>query len=756
MPEGRPNSDDPGGPETIRRFPSERTDLALETPSSAAEDAYTDPHSTIAQTASEGSDLRPAETRYLDSPFPATGTGTGGSFVEMGVVAVEPGQVVFGKYLVLERLGRGGMGEVWLVKDVELDVKRALKMITQGTAFNSEARARFRREARAMAQFSHRNVVTVHDSRLDTSDIAYIVMEYIPGQSLEKVLRPGQGMSLDWTFGVLSQLCEALHVAHRRGIIHRDLKPSNLILIADDFGSEVLKVLDFGIAKILQAEETPQDVQTMVGAFMGTPPYASPEQASGHSEPLSDIYSVGVILYEALTGHRPFRGRTAELIAQTLMTPPASFAEANPDANVPPEIERVVLRCLAKNPEDRPQSPLALLEEFKAAMQGTVVPGVPVKVVPEPLPAAVPGPSRRGLLIGGVIASAALVIALALVLLLNRRPPNRSDDPQAANETTPPATTVDAATVDLKPEIQWEGRSFYLWKGVYLPAGYKPFNAGDLVEGHPRMIVRDGDDVKFLWIKGGQFTMGARSKSEGSDSDLDTFNTPAHPVVVPGFYIQKFEVTNGELRAFEQRQAGAGSDASFEKWRVYDEEVSAIISRERAARHPAREVTWKLATEFARKKGGWLPTEAQWEFAARSGETARVLVWDEKKDREVGFERLANLYRIPPDNVYTSEVGGFPDDQTAQEVMDMTGNVREWCRDRWVPYSGIAKGKPAPLTVDPADDPEMVVRGGSFVQDPSFRFVTRRFPGLRLSDGPASDIGFRIVIECPPVPAPGR
>ncbi len=365
-----------------------------------------------------GPSFRPVLDRHAETPAPGSGSSSG----ERGHVAIEPGVTIFGKYLVLERLGKGGMGEVWLVKDVELDVKRALKMITQGTAFNAEARARFRREARAMARFTHPNVVAVHDSRLDNQDIAYIVMEYVAGKSLEKIIRPGHPMSLEWTLHVLTQLCDALQEAHGQGIIHRDLKPSNLILVDTPSKRDVLKVLDFGIAKILHVEDNSQDPSTIAGTFIGTPPYASPEQVSGMAVPVSDIYSLGVILYEFLTGSRPFTGRPQFLIASTMFSPPPTFAEMNAEADVPPEIERVVMRCLAKNPEDRPQSAMELLRDFKSAMPTLeYVPEAKDQASPVP-DTAVDGSSRlkptrrRAAIVAAALALVGVAVILAMVV----------------------------------------------------------------------------------------------------------------------------------------------------------------------------------------------------------------------------------------------------------------------------------------------------------------------------------------------------
>ncbi len=290
---------------------------------------------------------------------------------------LEPGQIVFGRYVVNGEIGRGGMGRVWLVRHLTLDADRALKTIVANIAFNSDARGRFAREARAMARFNHPNAVTVHDALL-TDDVAFIEMEYVRGKSLDKVLKRGQPMPLDWIDRILHQLCDVLQLAHDSGIVHRDLKPSNLMLVDGRAeGREFLKVLDFGIAKILGTGEVAGDAHTLTNAVMGTPPYMSPEQAEGRSpQPLpdgradgrTDLYAVGVILYEMLTGELPFRGSTAQKIAHTLFAPPPPLHEANPEAGVPLAIEQVVLRCLSKKPEARPQTAHDLYEAFVAAL----------------------------------------------------------------------------------------------------------------------------------------------------------------------------------------------------------------------------------------------------------------------------------------------------------------------------------------------------------------------------------------------------
>ena len=315
---------------------------------------------------------------------------------------IKPGQVLFGRYLVDSQLGEGGMGTVWLVRHLGLGVSRALKLIVSvvekmlgeggmgavwlvrylglgvpralkliipGIAFDPQARARFKHEAQVMAWLSHPNAVIVHNARM-SKDAAFIEMEYIRGQSLNKLMRPGMPMPLNWVARILEQLCDVLLYAHDRGIVHQDLKPSNLMLLdGRPPGQEWLKVLDFGIAQILGATDHEVDVRTRPGRFLGTAAYSSPEQLVGElADARSDLYAVGVMLYEFLTGYRPFTGTLASILNDHMFTPPP-FSEVNPNAQVPPEVEQVVLRCLAKNPDERYQSARELWEAFKAALE---------------------------------------------------------------------------------------------------------------------------------------------------------------------------------------------------------------------------------------------------------------------------------------------------------------------------------------------------------------------------------------------------
>jgi serine/threonine-protein kinase len=296
------------------------------------------------------------------------------------------------KFEFLERLGGGGFGEVWRVRvrHSVLDVERAVKVIKAEAANNREHIERMVREAKAMARLNHPHAVAVHNADRDP---AYIEMDYIRGKTLEKVLReqgPCRPMSLEWTAQFLKQLCSVLQLAHKNHIIHRDLKPSNLML-ADDGDAEGpdLKVLDFGIAKLLNP--APGAFETQGNAPL-TPQYTSPEQARDDAPPdaRSDIFAVGLILYQLLTGHHPFWSPGDSIycaLAAIFSEPTPPFRERNPDVCVPEGIERLVLRCLEKDPARRPASAAALAEEFQhlvnlSRLRHEPVPPKPVPPVP--------------------------------------------------------------------------------------------------------------------------------------------------------------------------------------------------------------------------------------------------------------------------------------------------------------------------------------------------------------------------------------
>jgi eukaryotic-like serine/threonine-protein kinase len=266
---------------------------------------------------------------------------------------VEPNTIIDGRYRVLSRLGSGGMADVYLAEDQLLGRSLAVKVLHHHFAEDQEFVERFRREASSAAGLSHPNIVGIFD-RGEWDGTYYIAMEYVPGRSLKELVREQGPLDPVVAIDIVTQILQAARFAHARGVIHRDLKPHNVIL--DEEGRA--RVTDFGIAQAGASD------MTMTGSIMGTAQYLSPEQAQGHAvSAASDLYAVGVILYELLTGAVPFDGDTAVAIAfkQVSAQPPAPSA-ANP--TVPTVLDEIVLRALAKDPAAR----YASAEQFIAAL----------------------------------------------------------------------------------------------------------------------------------------------------------------------------------------------------------------------------------------------------------------------------------------------------------------------------------------------------------------------------------------------------
>ncbi len=289
--------------------------------------------------------------------------------------------VVDGRYQVLEHLGTGGMAEVYCAHDLKLERKVALKLLHDRFAADDEFVERFRREASSAAGLQHQHVVSVYDSGA-ADGTPYIAMEYVDGRTLKQLVQEGGALDPARAIDLTIQILRAARFAHRRGIIHRDFKPQNVIV--DDEGRA--KVTDFGIARAGASD------MTQTGSIMGTAQYLSPEQAQGHAvNARSDLYSIGVILYELLTGHVPFDAESAVTVAlKQVSEPPIPPRRRNPA--VPPELEAIVLCALAKDPEER----FADADAFIAALQAAAarIPSEAVIAAADAVAASLPPPPR--------------------------------------------------------------------------------------------------------------------------------------------------------------------------------------------------------------------------------------------------------------------------------------------------------------------------------------------------------------------------
>src|SRR5882762_1818256 len=279
------------------------------------------------------------------------------------------GHTLDDKYRLDAQLGVGGMGTVYRARHLLIDRPVAVKVLNPRFVEDEAAKARFRREAKAAGRLQHTNAVGVTDFGQTTDGYVYIVMELLEGRTLRDLLSKEAPLDVARSVSIMMQVASAVAAAHEAGIIHRDLKPANIFIVQRADVPAVVKVLDFGIAK-LAAESLEEDdpmTLTQVGAMIGTPRYMSPEQCDGAElTPAADVYSLGVILYEMLTGTVPFSGSTPLAIAMKhtgeVPRSPRDFVSA-----IPPALERVVLHTLEKRPQDRP----ANAAEFRAELLST-------------------------------------------------------------------------------------------------------------------------------------------------------------------------------------------------------------------------------------------------------------------------------------------------------------------------------------------------------------------------------------------------
>jgi eukaryotic-like serine/threonine-protein kinase len=294
------------------------------------------------------------------------------------------GDLIAGRYELLELVGSGGMSSVWRSHDRLLDRVVAIKILHEQFTADAEYVERFRREARAVARLSHPNIVTVID-RGEDGGRQFIVFEYIEGENLKDAIERAGRLSVRDALTLTLQMARALAFAHDRGLVHRDVKPQNVLLTEDGRA----KMTDFGIARSIDV-----DGVTVTGTVLGTSEYIAPEQAQGRRvDALTDVYSLGVVLYELLTGTVPFRGENFVAIAlRHVNEPPPSVLERRPD--VPPRVATAVDRAMAKRPEERFQSMGELGSELESALAELDPSSEDATMIARP-PAASPRRPRR-------------------------------------------------------------------------------------------------------------------------------------------------------------------------------------------------------------------------------------------------------------------------------------------------------------------------------------------------------------------------
>ncbi|CAB4857543.1 unannotated protein [freshwater metagenome] len=333
------------------------------------------------------------------------------------------GELFAGRYELGDRLGSGGMSTVVLAFDRRLERNVAVKLLAEHLADDQDFVTRFRREALSAARLVHPNIVQVYDFGLDErSGRHYIVMEHVAGRSAAEILREQGILPVPEALSIIGQACRGLDHAHQHGVVHRDVKPGNLLRSDDG----VVKLADFGIAKALSEESA----ITQVGSVLGTAAYLGPEQASGvEATPASDIYSLGVVTYQFLSGRLPYEAQSlTELVLRQRQEAPILLSDLN--AEVGPELSHAVDRALALEPQDR----YATAEDFHEALQdgvrGVEPPPPPVTVEqripsaptprPAPAPSTQPAQRRRRRLAPALVILVALIAGIAAILFATR------------------------------------------------------------------------------------------------------------------------------------------------------------------------------------------------------------------------------------------------------------------------------------------------------------------------------------------------
>ncbi len=571
------------------------------------------------------------------------------------------------RYEILEEIGRGGMSVVFKAVQKSLERTVALKVLPQQFTHDREFLERFHREARAAAKLNHPNIVTIHDEGAENG-VHYIAMEYLDGQDLHARVRQQGALPVEAVKNWIAAIAEGLGYAHGQGLIHRDIKSANIVITKED--RPVLT--DFGIARAGESSKL-----TQTGTVLGTPEYMSPEQARGETlDAHSDIYSLGVVLYECLTGQLPFQSETLlgtiHQITHDPPTPPKGIR-----SDIPERLQNVVLRCLAKTPETRYPSCKALIAALDAgetkAPRFTVTPTVSPVADPRQggKPGKAPPPGSPTWLRPAIGVTGGILLAILGMIII------RSD-------------------------------LFHSKPGSESHSVRQPQSAEHIFQNL---------GIEWVRVPGGSFEMG----DLWGDGDGD--EKPVHTVTVSGFYLSKYEVTFAQYDAFcEASGRGKPNDEGWGR-----------------GKRPVINVSWEDAGAFCRwlssQSGGeiTLPSEAQWEYAARSGG---------KKEKWAGTNSENSLgsyaWYDANSGSQTHPVGQKRPNGLG--LYDMSGNVWEWCRDV---YSGDAYRHHARSNpIYAGSGAGRVIRGGSWSSLAGFvRCVNR------LADAPVNRryyLGFRL------------
>ncbi|MDG1479374.1 MAG: protein kinase [Myxococcota bacterium] len=370
---------------------------------------------------------------------------------------MQANSLIANRYQIERRIARGGQASVYLARQVPLDRKVALKILTPPPGSDDEEvrtfQERFLLEARTLATLDHPNIVTVYDYGQIEPGHFYIAMEFVEGRRFSELLREG-AMAPERTIRLIGQVCGALSYAHQRKVIHRDIKNSNVLIRVDHHGHEQVKVVDFGIAKLMEDDPS----LTLTGVVMGSPHFMAPEQARGSEiDHRVDIYAVGVLLYCGLAGRYPFNGSSSrEIVSAHLSQEVPTFSDVNPDLTLHPTLEGTVRRCLAKEPEARFQDVDTLLTALTPFLADTDSIAMPAMALPNEALATEERPAWVNMVLWGAALVAllpALILAVVLMIVMSRQQTLTPDSPPEHAAQEQPAEPPSEVVTPAVPEV---------------------------------------------------------------------------------------------------------------------------------------------------------------------------------------------------------------------------------------------------------------------------------------------------------------
>ncbi len=651
--------------------------------------------------------------RMIQAPLEATHVAANPQPIAHGAESTQPSSLellpepppMLGEYVLLDRLGEGGMGVVYRARHSRMGRLVAVKML-RFEAMTQAALVRFQREIQLLARLSHPNIVTAFDAG-EQAGIHYLVMEYVDGEDLASLIARDGPLPIARAIQYLLQAAEGLRHAHEQGLVHRDVKPHNLFLTRND----VVKVLDLGLAQVVVSEGATESLassgyRTQPGIILGSYHFLAPEQAANaqKADHRSDIYSLGCTLYYLLTGGPVYRGETGmEILLAHAQKPVVSLRSARPD--VPVELDRVFQRMVAKRPEDRPQSLAEVSSDLRAAVgeaSGTTV-----------SPAVLP----RGK-IGGRLAVVSASVFVLLLLL--------------------------GAAVHFSGLSPWSGNP-------------------PLAEEFTNSL-----DMKFRLVPAGSFAMGSAPEFLNELKQKPAPVPPligelgSESPIVPKaidrpFYLGVTEVTNAQFEAFiratnhrtdaERLAMGWGltENGQWFQGKLYS--WRNLGTQPRTPEHPAVSISWNDAmkfcawlTETERQRTGkkWtyrLPTEVEWEYACRAGSESP---WGPVRSPDQLGEYAWHLGnsggRLHPVAQKKANAWGF---------FDMLGNEMEWCLDRY--NADLRDVAPFADPLDPDSTERRILRGGAFPTA-----IEQLRPACRRVSHPASPTHGSFRVACVP------